>query len=488
MQKVGDVIGDYRLVEEISAGALTRTWKAEQLSIRRGVILEILTSKAAANAEVKAGFVADIRAKAHVAHAVIGAVYEAVDENGVTFYAREQLIGKNLEDLYEDGKRYTARELVILLEQIGDAQRYLEKRRLAAVPLAGHHIVIDDQTVRIVNLVAAGRRDEKQAARDKHLLGAVFDEMLIRKHPGSTRVGSLLGFMADLDREIPLTWRQVRDLSRQVLDQFEDLHRQKPSAPAPGQQKPAETTIPPWVWAALGGIGAMAAVFGVLLALEKKKEEESVVVPEGPELAPISFGDLADGLCMAPHEVTVAEYAKFLESLSHLSRENQTAFDHPAQPEAKKGHIPDDWSNLLAAARSGGLWNERLVNEGCPVVGIDWWDAYAYCTWLGDGARLPTLKEWAQAGGPTEGISGWGKASSPEKDRTISGLIGMGGNVREWTRDPEPNPSAPLAPEKPVAAGGSFRDPASGHKARTWLDDRMTRADDLGFRVLFVPE
>ena len=481
MQQKGDIIGDYRLVEEVSAGALTRTWRAEQNSIHREVILEILSPKAAADPETKAGFVADIRAKATVSHAVIGAVYEAVDEDGITFYAREHLPGKNLEDLYEEGKRFAARELVTLLEQIGSAQRYLEKRRLATVPLAAHHIVIEGSTVRLVNLVSAGRRSEKKAAVDKNLLGALLDEMLIRKHPGSTRVGSLLGFMADLDREIPLTWRQVRDLSRQVIDQFEDLSR-KPTK-TQSEDTSAKSAIPPWIWAALGGVGAIAAIFGVLFALEKK--DDPVALLEVSNLSPVAFGDPAAGLSLAIHEVTIAEYAKFLESLALLSRQNRNAYDHPQQPKDKSDHLPDDWENLLVAARAGGLWKERLVNDGCPVVGIDWWDAHAYCAWLGDGARLPSLREWTEASGPTDSVSGWGKASAPEKDRTPSGLIGMAGNVREWTRNREANPAAPLAREKPVAAGASFRDPASGYQTRTWLDNRSVRADDLGFRVLF---
>lgn len=482
MKHKGDLIGDYRLGEEVSAGALTRTWKARQISVQRDVILEILTSKAASDPQTKEAFVADVRAKAGVAHAVIGAVYEAVDQEDGTLYAREQLSGKTLEELYEEGKRYTPKELVVLLEQIGSAQRYLEKRRLATVPLAAHHIVVDDRTVRLVNLVAAGKRDEKQAAQDKHLLGALLDEMLMSKHPGSTRVGSLLGFMADLDREIPLTWRQVRDLSRQVIDQFEDLKRSK-RLKKNKEEEASNSVIPSWVWAALGGVGAIAALFGVLLALEK--DEAPVRVTEFPDLTPVTFGDPAAGLSLAIHEVTIADYAKFLASLELLSNRDRGAFDHPNQPQSKDNHIPDDWERLLTAARSGGLWKERLVNDGCPIVGIDWWDAHAYCAWLGDGARLPSLKEWTSASGTTDSVSGWGKASAPEKDRTASGLIGMSGNVREWTRDSEANPAAPLASAKPVAAGASFRDPAIGHKTRTWLDSRSVRADDLGFRVLF---
>lgn len=479
MQKKGDLIGDYKLTEEISAGALTRTWSAEQISIQREVVLEILKASAAADPEVKAGFVADVRAKATVAHPVIGAVYEAVDDEGITFYVREKLFGQTLEDLFDDGKRYTARHLVTILDQIGSAQRHLEKRRLATVPLAGNHIFIDDRSIRIVNLVSGGRRSESQAARDKALLGEMCHEMLLPKHPGSTRVGSLLNFMSDTEREIPLTWRQVRDLSRQVVDQFDSLEHKKPKKTESAEAS-TKQSVPGWLWAALGGVAAIAGVFGVMLMLEH--DQPKLVVESKIDFSPIPIGDEKT---LAIHEVTIAEYAKFLESFTHLSMRDRTAFDHSSQPEGKKGHTPDQWHSLLDASKKGAVWKGRLVNEGCPIVGIDWWDAYAYCVWLRKGARLPTLKEWTGASGPTASISGWGKASAPEKDRTELGLIGMAGNVREWTLDLEANPSAPLQPKKPVVAGGSFKKPSSGVSAVSWIESRSTRADDLGFRVLF---
>ena len=217
-----------------------------------------------------------------------------------------------------------------------------------------------------------------------------------------------------------------------------------------------------------------------MLMIEDDKPE--LAIKSKIDFSPIPIGDEKT---LAIHEVTIAEYAKFLESFTHLSMRDRDAFDHPSQPEDKKDHTPDRWHSLLDASKKGEVWKGRLVNEGCPIVGVDWWDAYAYCVWLGKGARLPTLKEWTAASGPTASISGWGKASAPEKDRTELGLIGMAGNVREWTLDPEVNPSAPLQSKKPVACGGSCKEPSSGVRAVSWLESQSVRADDLGFRVLF---
>ena len=51
------------------------------------------------------------------------------------------------------------------------------------------------------------------------------------------------------------------------------------------------------------------------------------------------------------------------------------------QTGGKPGHEPDDWENLLAAARQGGEWNGHRLNLDTPVVGVDWWDAVAYSAW-----------------------------------------------------------------------------------------------------------
>jgi formylglycine-generating enzyme required for sulfatase activity len=74
--------------------------------------------------------------------------------------------------------------------------------------------------------------------------------------------------------------------------------------------------------------------------------------------------------------------------------------------------------------------------------------------------------------------------SESTNDVSGSGLVGMAGNVREWTREVEVNPAFQLSPKKPVSVGGSFLNPAQGAATRTWLDDRSVRANDLGFRIL----
>jgi hypothetical protein len=488
--KAGDTIGDYRLENITSEGQRTRTWRAHQISMQRPVMLEMLKAEATATPGLVEAFLADVRAKALARHPGIGTVYEAISNEEATFFARERLEGENLESLYEQEIKFTPLELVKLLHQIASAMLYLKNEKVAIVELGLHHLVLENgNRLRMMNLSVDGARDEVINTKAKQLLGAVLDDMMKEGEPGGTRMRSLLGFMADLGRSVPLTWLQVMTLCTQVREQLEEV---VPVAdpPTPPPSPPRESIkVPPAVWALFLGLGLISALVFFFLRNPSPKS-----VPVGGDQSPSTWIEIPSGTYepaggpkvrirkafkLNRTEVTLSEYRDFLDS-GDLEK-----YRHPDQPARKKNHFPDDWKTVWSAAVKGQEWDGRQLSTDCPVVGVDWWDAYAYTQWKG--ARLPTMNEWAAAacfeGSPVQ-VSDWKPVSSISGDVTGAGLAGMAGNVREWTLEVEINPAFQLSPKKPVAVGGSFLDPGQGVGTRVWLNDRDVRRIDLGFRTL----
>jgi formylglycine-generating enzyme required for sulfatase activity len=192
-----------------------------------------------------------------------------------------------------------------------------------------------------------------------------------------------------------------------------------------------------------------------------------------------------DTLCLAAHQVTNADYSRFLASTSALPPPfwQDSNFSHPAQ----------------------------------PVVGVSWHEAARYCRWLSVATnknyRLPTEAEWERAarGGVEGQIFPWGDAP-PESIPNYSarwrtgpepvgssppnsyGLFDMCANVHEWCSDwydsnyyafsPERNPRGPDAGQRRASRGGSWRHhiKVSRCAARSSIPPEFQYAD-YGFRV-----
>ena len=486
-------LGEYLLASRVSETATTVSWIAEQESVGRRVLVEELHPD---QEDQRAAFLADVRAKAAVEHPLVGSVYEAVNEPDHCYAAYELLTGATLQDRLLAREPFEPARLAHILRRICDAQLQHEALGQACSPLDPSAIHVDDHgVVRLQNLARAGARDPDRSAHDVAALGAALVPLVADGRPGATRMLTLLGWMRGEQIAAPLTWEQVRDYCNQIEQQL--------SAPvtttAPTQRAAAGRGMPTAGWLAIAGVIALAVV--LLLALQMRSSRpkparpaaslpDAVLIPAGRHPTPDGTREPLERFRIACFEVTIGQYAEFLETLNTLTAAGrERTFDHEDQPATKTSHLPDDWESLIAAARAGTAWNGRPVSLDHPVVGVDWWDASAYAEWKQ--GRLPTQEEWFAALSRDVEVpaaippSPWVSVASATNDRTPLGLLGMAGSVAEWTRRPAVNPANPLGERKWLVIGGSFLRPGTNALTREWLDDRSIRRPDLGFRLVF---
>jgi len=230
------------------------------------------------------------------------------------------------------------------------------------------------------------------------------------------------------------------------------------------------------------------------------KEPEMIAIPEGSYLLGSEDGQeneapvhrvWLDRFYIAKFPVTNAEYRIFVE---------ETGMPEPP------------------------FWREAPFSHQLkPVVGVNWFEARAYCDWLsrstGKHFRLPTEAQWESA--TRGGLAGrkypWGDSAPDElslagwdnenggplqvgvSDINAYGLCDMSSGVHEWCSDyydyhyyaysPERNPPGAELSARRSSRGGSWRHrfKFSRCAARSSLNPDLRYAD-YGFRVAMDAE
>ncbi len=157
------------------------------------------------------------------------------------------------------------------------------------------------------------------------------------------------------------------------------------------------------------------------------------------------------------YEVTNEEYAEFVKAGGYENRQYwliDSEYGEPAETgwdwRQKEGINAPSYMNYNTQKYEAWdldkepYWqNTSYSNQATtPVVGISWYEAYAYCKWLsdatGDVYRLPTEAEWEYtARGPNSYIFPWGNKYLSEEE--MCGKPGSGAMANCWVKGKSSN-------------------------------------------------
>lgn len=173
--------------------------------------------------------------------------------------------------------------------------------------------------------------------------------------------------------------------------------------------------------------------------------------------------------------------------------------------------MPFWWNRQFFPQKSDDISGREWLS--LPVTGVSWSDAQNFCSWKGNGYRLPTEAEWEYAArGNSESEYFWGNTSDsaavyavigkqllPVKTTRPNGfgLYDMIGNAWEWCEDrydahyykksPLNNPSGPQDSKKfpyRVVRGGSCNEYKWNLRcANRSYGESFRRFDGAGFRI-----
>ena len=478
----GVVVGNNQILERLYVERETETYRALQRMVQRKVALVLLKPEFLAKPEVVSEFKERERIKASVSHPRIAPLYEAGQDTGWHFYTREIPAGRSLEEVIAAAETLTERALVDVLHGIADAMTYITARGYGYRMLGARDIYLDtEHQSSIVNIVRPAGSLPRDQQEDVRALLA-----LLRPVVAEGKARGLLHALAAEEYD----WAgllQELDTVREAMRERSIMRKAGEEELTPATSAASNSGTHPLLWAAAAAVLAAAALLGGFAGKghqppPKAEPAEMVWIPPGEFVYQQGERRQLPGFAISKYEITIGQYAAFLEALK-TAKPGQ--FDHPDQPASKTTHEPEDWAKIYAAAAAGGTHYGETISLKSPITRVDWWDAQAYANWKGQ--RLPTEEEWERAargeqglpypwgaqakpdaanlgddydstatkGGEKDGYNLWAPVDALESDATALGVIGMAGNVEEWTATRAMHPE--LVDERvPVVRGGRF--------------------------------
>lgn len=508
---IGREIGGYRIVEKLGEGDWGETFKAEQTSMGRPVVLKVLWPEMSQDPSAVQEFISIASAKANVQHPNILTVYEAGQEDGYYFYAREYVDGSNLQDIKDQGKLIDDTTALIVIRSTAEGFYYLNHNKIPHEQLEAKGIYLGSNgLVSVANAASVSVKQTTSVQEDIQNLSRIVSSMMQAGVTASPQMKGLLAKMATTGNGGFLSWGALIQAAKALETVVIPADAHKMSAKDVAAQRAVEEAKKRQQKTLIYSTVGMLAFFWIVVFVvwwsffrqpSAKDYEIMVRVPAGEFIYQDGERINLPEFWIDKYEVTLGQYAEFLEEMENNPTDE---FDHPDRP-AGKSYKPEAWDMFFEAARRGGTYRGVAVQMNHPVINVDWFDAYSYAKWRG--GRLPTEQEWEKAARGTDGRTyPWGNqfdsqrvnssvrsGDNPQQgewapvdafmgDASPYEVIGMAGNLAEWTASWDDHETFP-GYQVPVIRGGSHTSDGVEITRRVMLRDPAQGHSSVGFRT-----
>jgi formylglycine-generating enzyme required for sulfatase activity/CheY-like chemotaxis protein len=520
---VGTTIGSYRIERRLGKGKWGPVYLATQTSMNRLVAMELLAAEVAGDQAARENFVATARAKASVQHPHILSVYEAAQADGSYFYTHEYVDGSTLAQLAARGEGLSEPMALQAIKYVAQGLAHLHHHKIAHTIPDATDIYIGKDGLPYLSNVALPTEEMPVVQEEICALAGVIRTLLPGGRAHDPGLESMLIRMAITTQAGFQSWpplfQAIQAIEPRVIpaDAFKLSAQDKAAIRAVEDARRRQRRVVIMNITGLLALLCVLAFVGWYQFLRPETQahdysDEMIRIPAGEFIFQNGQKIVLPDFYIDKYEVTMFEYGKFLDYLKDHG--NPTEFDSPLQP-AGGSHVPQDWDTYYgrASAPFAGYRTVRNVpiSLDCPAFNVNYYDAYAYAKWKGH--RLPSEQEWEKAArGPSGNLYPWGNDWDPEKvnagtdyepnpaagykplvdgynwwapvaailtDRSYYGVIGMGGNVSEWTNTWDASKTYV------VIRGGNFKSTSEAAETTARIKAYPDKfAETLGFRTV----
>jgi hypothetical protein len=203
----GDLIGPYRLVSQLGAGAMGQVWRARDERLDRYVALKVLPPDLAGDPDRRARMLREARAAAAIRHASVVTLFDVVSHAGDDILVMELVEGRTLSQLLRDDGPPPLPRALAWIEAIADALAAAHARRILHRDIKAANVMVTSEGgVKVLDFglakrsddLAAGATGKLPASSSSMMRKIALDQTMASGEGGEgdsyqTHAGSLLG-------------------------------------------------------------------------------------------------------------------------------------------------------------------------------------------------------------------------------------------------------------------------------------------------------